>query len=63
MSYFLLKYERISHKIDFKAVWPHCDHADSMGVKWGNSCRENFHPAENFIYTLKNDEKSETRAG
>ena len=24
---------RVSHKIDFKAVWPHNGHADSVGVK------------------------------
>ena len=23
----------VSHKIDFKALWPHCGHADSLGVK------------------------------
>ena len=24
---------RVSHKIDFKAVWPRNGHADSVGVK------------------------------
>ena len=44
-SYSLSK-NRISHKIDFKGVWPQNGHTDSVRVKEGVSCILELHRLE-----------------